>query len=234
VPLTDRSKAKEGGWAQVRAAMLKFTGDVVSAEFGKWGGQMVDPDTGKQLPPKEFLEVACENVEVLEVTEELTMEVTEFNFRINCSDYKGSFWVEMFLESADKFKLLIPDGLEGKRITFEKQTLEAEDPKYNSTNFVILDVAGTSAKKTTPKVRKAAQEPEEVAGEVEQTSGEDPMEVARQLAIGKTEAQFKTAVALHPVFVGSPLLNLAKAGMITKALIDDGKLVEVDGKYQEP
>lgn len=233
MPLTDRSKAKEGGWAQVRAAMLKFSGDVVSAEWGQWGGQLIDENTGKPLPPKEFLEINCENVEVLEVTEELSMEVTEFGFRVNCSDYKGSFWIERFLESTDKFKLLVPDDLAGKRMTFEKQTLVAEDPKYNSTNFVIVGVDGAS-KKTTPKIRKATQEPTEVSGESEQTSGADPMEVACELAVGKTEAQFKTAIALHPVFVGNPLLNLAKAGMLTKALVDDGKLVEVDGIYQKP
>ena len=101
MPITKREEAKESGFAQVREAMLSFAGDVVSAEFGQWGGKLIDEDTGKPILPREFLEVSCVNVEVLEVTEELVMAIDEWNFRVNCSDFKGSFWVEKFLESAD-------------------------------------------------------------------------------------------------------------------------------------
>ena len=227
MPITNKSQAKEGGFAQVRAALQKFEGDVTNATFDKWGGTRTD-SAGNPLPQKEFMEISCENVEVLEVTEELSMPITEWNFRVNCSEYKGSFWVDMFLESADKFKLQIPDGLIGKRIVFEKQTLEANDPAYNSTKFVIVGVKGAKSPKVI-KGAKKAEEPEEVSGETT-----DPMEVAKALAVGKTEAQFKTAVALHPVFTNSPLLSLAKAGMLTQALVNEGKLVLVDGKYKLP
>ncbi len=245
MPITDRSQAKKGGFAQVREALLKFKGEVIRAEFDRWGGKLVDED-GKPVPPKEFLEVESINLEALEVTEELSMGLEEgWSFRVNCSDFEGSFWVERFLASADKFKLLIPDDLAGKVITWEKVTLESfnrdgtPNPKYNSTNYVIVAVEGASPKKATPKVvdkAQPAQAIEEVAEpEAEVATGAaDPMEAALTLAVGKTEAQFRTAVALDPHFVGSPLLPLAKAGVVTQSLVNDGKLVLVGTKYQLP
>lgn len=252
MPITDRSQAKESGFGQVREALVRFVGDIVSAEFDKWGGKLVDDD-GKVISPREFLEITCVNVEVLEVTEELSMAIDEWNFRVNCSDFKGSFWIEEFLASADKAKLLIPDGLVGKRVTFKKVTLEAFDkdgaakPQYNSTNFVIDSVEG--GKKTAPKVTvkakavapvvQAQAEPEEVTAETaEGTSDDDPMSQCTVLAIGKTEKQFRSAVALSPALLNSPLLPLAKAGAVTASLVSEGKLVLVgDGEkavYQLP
>jgi len=249
MPITNRSEAKESGFAQVRDALVKFKGRVTSAEFGVWGGELVDKETGKKVQPREFLEIVTEDNEVLEVTEELSMDISQqWTFRVNCSDYKGSFWVEMFLASADKFKVRIPDGLINKVVTFEKVTLEAYDrngertPKYDSTGMVIAGVEGGTAK-AAPKIvkKEGAKEPKEV-GEV---SSEQPaatgdeavdyMALAVTLAVGKTEAQFKTAIALDPTFINSPHLSLAKAGLLTQALINDGKLtVDGEGKFQKP
>jgi len=244
MPLTDRSQAQESGFAQVKAALQKFKGTVTKAEFGKWGGKLVD-DEGKPLPPKEFLEINTTDIEVLEVTEELSMAVDEWNFRVNCSDYKGSFWVERFLESADKFKLLVPDDLVGKRITWEKVTLEATGkdgvpkPQFNSTNYVIVAMEGAVAAakpkviaKVAPVARVAvpAATPDPFTAPVvaqEAPVQPDPMNEALKLAIGKTEAQFRTAVTLNPLFMNSPLLALAKSGAITLSLVHDGKLVVV-------
>ncbi|MGW8177265.1 MAG: hypothetical protein ACWGQW_00490, partial [bacterium] len=53
---------------------------------------------------------------------------------------------------------------------------------------------------------------------------EDPMEVAADVADGKTDNQFKTAIAMHPVFTNSPFLSLAKSGALTQTLINEGKL----------
>ena len=53
------------------------------------------------------------------------------------------------------------------------------------------------------------------------------MELACELAVGKTEAQFRSAISLSPKFVSSPLLPIAKAGLVTAALLKEGKLVEV-------
>lgn len=238
MPLTDRKQARESGFAQVRAALQKFKGTVISAEFGQWGGQLFNED-GQPLPPREFLEITCTDVEVLEVTEELVMPIEEWGFRVNCSDFKGSFWVDKFLESADKYKLLIPDDLVGKIVTWDKVTLVARDPKYNSTNYVI---AGVEVSKAAPRVVKpeAPVAPVEVAEEEAEAAKEavDPMDIALELAVGKTEAQFRTAVSLDPQFIKSPLLALAKAGAITQALVNDGKLVIVkEGNkevYQKP
>jgi len=240
MPLVNRGEARESGFAQVREAMLSFEGDVVSAEFGQWGGKLIDEDTGKPIPPKEFLEVSCVDVNVLEVSEELAMAIDEWNFRVNCSDFKGSFWVEDFLASADKAKLLIPDDLIGKRIVWKKaiRTWEIRGKAVSYANFVIdsVKVAPKAAPKIAPKVSATPAVVEEVAEETAEV--EDPMGLALELAVGKTETQFRSAVSLHPKFVNSPLLPLAKAGAITQALVKDGKLVEVqEGNktiYQKP
>jgi len=231
-PIVHREEAKEAGWGQVRQALVKFEGTVVGAEFGQWGGKLFD-DNGKPRPPKEFLEVKNVDVKVLEVSEELAMDIEgqDFEFRVNTSDFKGSFWVEKFLASADEYKLLIPDDLVGKRITWVKALQESRDPKFNVTNYIIAGVravedgdkavVGSGTTATPAKVETV-----------------DPMVIATELAIGKTETQFRSAISLHPAFVGSPILTMAKAGMVTAALVKDGKLVEVtaDGKttYAKP
>lgn len=241
MPLTDRSKAKVSGFAQVRAAMRKFEGDVVAAEFGQWGGKLIDEDTGKPLPPREFLEVSCVNVQVLEVSEELSMPIDEWNFRINCSDFEGSFWVDFFLESADRFKIQIPDELPGKRITFEKAALIFTNKKgeeVTSENFVIAGVkiiVAASQLAVVPPVVATTALPAEVPGT---PVADDPMEVAAGIAVGKTEVQFRAAVATNPLFVNSPLLAMAKAGAITQTLVNEGRLVlageGVKAVYQRP
>ena len=248
MPLTDRSQAKEGGFGQVREALQKFEATVSSAEFDMWGGKLVD-DEGKPIAPREFLEITCTDVLPLEVTEDLSMDISElYSFRVNCSEFKGSFWVDKFLESADKLKLLVPDGLVGKRITFQKVTLEAKDPKYNSTSYVMVGVKAAGAAKVVKVTAPAATvtvvtptpvatEPVEVTAEqaaVETAVVANPMDIALALAIGKTETQFRTAISLDPTFAGSPLLPLAKAGAITQALLNESKLVLVDEKYQLP
>lgn len=248
-PITDRSKAKEGGFAQVRAALISFEGDVTAATFDKWGGKLVDEE-GKPIPPREFLEIQTENVQVLEVVEELSMPVDTWNFRVNCSNFKGSFWIDKFLESADKFKIQIPEGLVGKRVAFRRDTLKATNkdgtpnPKFDSTNYVIVGVKEASKVPVTPAAPKPALGVPPATVEAPAPtpapagSATDPMEYAMKLAIGKTEAQFRSAIGLDPNFAGSPLLSLAKAGMVTQALVNEGKLVLVQqGKqqvYQKP
>lgn len=236
--ITDRTQAKKGGWAQVREALVKFEGTVTKAGFDEY-----PPKTGvdgEMMPKKEFLEIECNEVEVLEVTEELTMTIDEYNFRVNCSDFEGSFWVERFLESADKVKLQIPEELVGKRVVWEKVTLEAFDkggqptPKFNSTNYIIAGVKGeTAPAKPAPTVVAKAKTPEVV---VVVGTGEAPdlAEMALEFAVGKTEAQLKTAIAFDPAFASSPLLSLIKSGVLTTQWVNEGKLVVVDSKYQKP
>ena len=219
MPITDRSQAKEPGWGQVREALTSFKGDVINIEFGMWGGGLVN-DTGKPVPPKEFMEVSCTNVKVLESSEPLEMDIEggNFSFRINCSDYKGSFWVEDFLASADRAKVLIPDGLIDKRVTWKKATRSytlRNRGEVKSTNFIIDKVE---------EITGLAEVPDEPA---KVTIENDPMQIALELALGKTETQFRAAVSVHPKFVGSPLLPLAKAGAITASLVAQGQLVEV-------
>jgi len=230
MPLTDRKQARESGFAQVREALVSFEGDVIGAEFGRWGGQLFD-DNGKPLPPKEFLEITCTNVEPVETTEELAMAIVDWNFRVNCSEFTGSFWVDKFLESTDKFKLLVPDDLVGKRILWRKETLEARDPKFNSTNYVVAKVLGDIGE-------KAKESPTtEDAPTPEPTEG-DPMDTLKDLAIGKTDAQFKSAVSLKAEFKDTPFQTLVKSGAIQEALLKEGKLTLVkEGSkevYREP
>lgn len=218
MPITKREEARETGWAQVRAALTSFEGNVVSAEFGQWGSGKLLDESGNPLPPKEFLEIVNTNLKVLSSTEPLQMDIEggEFTFRVNCSDYKGSFWVEDFLASADKAKLLIPDDLVGKRIVWRKVTREyvIKGREVKTVNFIIDKVKGVSI----------PQAEEEVP--VEPTSAEDPMEVLLELAVGKTETQFRSAASLKPG-LDSTIKALVKAGVITAALVKEGKLVEV-------
>ena len=229
----DRSKAKKGGFAQVREALQSFEGLVVRAEDGEWGGRGVD-DEGKTLPPKSFFEVESTEVVPLEVTEELSMDISDsFSFRVNMSEWEGSFWVDEFLVSADKAKILLPDGLKGKRITWKKvkKTWNIDGVDRSYSNFIIDKVKAEGAS-PAPKVVKpgGGVAAEEATG----LDTPDPMAAALKLAVGKTEAQFRMAVTLDPAFAASPLLPMAKAGVVTQALVNEGRLVLVGDKYQLP
>lgn len=222
MPITRREDAEEGGFAQVRKVLQKFKGLVTGVTFDMWGGQLIDEE-GRKRQPREFLEIAFTGVEVLETSEELTMDISEqWTVRINCSDFKGSFWVEMFLASADKFKVLIPDGLKDKILTMEKQGLEADDPKYNASGWVIVGVEGTG--NPTPK---SAQSTAPQTGEAS-----SPMDTVEALAIGKTEDELKAAIP--DTLKGDPMLPLAQAGLMTQALLNEKRIALVDGKYQKP
>jgi len=243
MPVYKKEEAKSGGFQQVREAIQVFEGDVVKVEEGQWGGQLVD-DQGKSKPPKEYFEIETTNNVVTEATEDLSMDISErFSFRINMSEYLGSFWVDAFLESADRNKVLLPDGLKGNRVTFRKMTLEGSEPKFNVTNFVIDKVIKKAA--TAPKIvaKPAIAKPVVIAPKVVQPSvagaeagttvEDDPMELALILAIGKTEQQFRSAAGLHPKLIGSQLLPLIKTGLASQALMVEGKMVlGEDGKYQ--
>ncbi len=223
MPVYRKQDARKGGWAQVREALQSFEGDVIRVEEGKWGGKLVDEE-GNPLPPKEFFEIETVNNVPLEVIEDLTMDIADrFSFRVNMSEWDGSFWVDEFLASAEKFGILLPDGLKGKKIVFKKVTKhwEIDGIPRSYTNYVIAEVMspGVAPKIITKSISTPIEETVENA--------DDPMALALELAVGKTEAQFRSAIAFHPQFVGSPLLPLAKAGAITAALVKDGKLVEV-------
>ena len=226
--LWDSKQAKKGGgFAQVREALIAFKGEVVKVEDGQWGGKLVDEE-GNPIPPKEFFEIGTINNVILEAAEELSMDIADkYSFRVNMSEFDGSFWVDEFLASADKFKLLLPDGLIGKVITFRKRTKKWErkgkaDIFY--TNYVIEGVEAAGQTPPQPKVM-----PVGIA---------DPMVLAEELAIGKTEQQFRLAVQTSPDFIGSPILSLVKSGAITQSLVNEGKLVLVkEGNkevYQRP
>ena len=239
MPVYNKADVKKGGFQQVREALVKFEADVVATEDGQWGGTLLGDD-GKPLPPKEFLEIKCMNVKVLETSEPLTMDLNgqDFSFRINCSDYDGSFWVDEFLASADKLKILLPDGIVGKRVIWKKAkhvwTIKGKETSYS--NFVIDGVVGPSMIGTAPvgtpapnptvssSVQVGTQIPLPITTPTEQV---DPMAVAADIAVGKTETQFRSAIALHPAFANSPLLALAKAGAITQTLINEKKLILV-------
>ena len=241
-PVTKRSEAKEGGFAQVRAALTGFIGDVIAVNprgettgFDSWGTGTY-PD-GSPKAAKEFFQIVCTNIEPKDFNEPLSMDISEsWTFRVNCSDYKGSFWIDAFLKSADENKIQIPDGLIGKRVYFKQFTLEAFDkagnpaPKFNATNFIIHQIIGegTSEVAQTPATNTPAAVPTPAVA-----STEEALVVALNLAIGKTEQQFRSAASIHPSFVNSPVLGLIKTGVITQSLINDGKIKLVsDGTKQ--
>ena len=214
-PIYKTSEAKSGGWAQTRKALQKFEGTLVSAEEGQWGGELIDKNTGKPVPPREFVEIRCIGNVALESTEELSMDISdEFTFRINCSESDNSFWVAAFLASADKAKVLFPDDLMNKRVVWEKVSYGAG--QYEKTDFVISKVM-ENGEVPTPQAQV----------NVPPAALIDPMEIACNLAVGKTETQFRSAAGLHPAFVGSPLLALIKSGSVSSSLVEQGKLVLV-------
>ena len=228
MPITKRSELKSGGFAQVRAALQSFEEDCIGAEFGQWGGQFVD-DEGNLQPTREFFEVESTNVVPIEVTEELSMDISSrFSFRINCSETANTIW-DRFLESADKAKLLVPEGLVGKRISWKKVTIEGSEPKFTSSNFIIDKV-----KQITPKVIKPVGTAKPVVLSPAQAVPNDLTALALELAIGRTEQQFRSAANLHPQLRGSQLLPLIKAGLTSAALITEGKIVlDEAGVYQK-
>lgn len=218
MPITDRTQAKDAGFAQVREVLQKFKGDVIDVQWGQWGGQLVD-DKGRKKKARDFMEIISINNEVLESTEPLSMDITEkYTFRVNTSDYKGSFWIDLFLASADKLKILIPDGLKNKCVTWEKMTLENEKPEFNKTDWVIAGIEDIKAGAAKPAT----------------SANVDPMTLIVGLAIGKTDAELQAAIDTSPELAGSQVLPLAKSGMLTQALIKEKRIVLVDGKYQKP
>lgn len=227
MPIYDEKQATENGYAQVRKAMTSFAGNVVKVEEGAWAPKK-DEATGILKKAKEYLEIFCENVQVMASTEPLTMDITEWNFRADQATDKKSFWVQKFLPSARVAGVILPNGLVGKRILFSKVTLEAKDkngipnPKYNKTSFVIEKVLGDAmvkpadltAPETTPNVPKV-----------------DPMIEAVNLANGKTEIQFRSAIGLNPLC--SSLIPLAKTGALTAQLVAEGRLTKINNAGRE-
>jgi len=228
--LFDSKQATESGWAQVRDALQRFEGDVVGCKVGRWESTGFDPETGKPFPAQEFFEVKNKNIKVLNVSEELSMNVEgqEFTFRTNCSTSKSSFWVDNFLGAADALKVMLPQGITGKRVIWKKETREANNPRFNKTGFVLEAVLGDA----TAPLEDLDAEPEAVIpppptnGEL---TSEEMTGIVLELAKGKTEAQLQSAASVHPKLVGSPLLNLVRTGAVTSMLVADGKLVKVAG-----
>ena len=226
MPITDRGEAKESGWRQIRAALRVFEGDVIGADFGMWPEGNLTRADGTPVPPREYLEIVCTKLKILEALEELSFIPDEFTFRVTCSDYKGTFWVEDFLASADTYKLLIPEELVGKRITWKwvSRKYVIQGRNVETGNFVIAGVKELI--------------PPEVAPEPIHQGTEDLMAIALEIAVGKTEAQFRSALSLHPLFSNSRVLQMAKVGAVTAALVDEGSLVVVNegGKsvYRKP
>ncbi len=226
MPTWKKEEARESGWAQTREVIQSFEGDVSKVELGIWAPR-ANPD-GSMQEPKEFIDITSINNRVLETLEEPSMDITaSYNFRVNMSDFKGSFWVEKFLDACEKLHILLPDGLQGKHIVWKKMTQEAvrkqkggvttRVPEFDSTNFVPV-VIGVSAQQNVP-----------IQATVPAATVTDPMELIMNLAIGKTDAQFKSAIGLDPVFVNSPYLPLAKSGAIMQTLLAQGKVKLVAG-----
>jgi hypothetical protein len=242
VPIYDKTKAKPaGGFQQVRKALKRFEGDVIKAEIGVYGGGQ-DPN-GKPLPPKEYLEIDTINNTVLEVSEPLSMDISEsYSFRINCSEKDNSFWVAEFLTSAEANKILLPDGLLNKHVTWKQVIKESKDKKGNvDHNFDATGMIIVSVVPIQPGNNPNSTNPPQTAGNPVQAAVvtlEAFMAIITDLAIGKTEAQFRMAVPLDVRLASNQaLVQMAKAGVLTANLLKEGKLKEetVDGKviYQK-
>ena len=238
------SEAKSGGWQQVRDNLTKFECVVTGVVMDSWGGTALGDD-GKPLPPKEYFEVKCSGLKPLVVSEPLEMDVEgqDFSFRINMSESKGSFWIDNFVASAEKNNVQLPDGLTGKLVIFTKdtKTFYKKDGSVNTTfkpqtNYVIEKVTNISgmptAQVSAPALAVVAQVATTVAPATQVEA--DPMVIATGIADGRTEAEFREVIAMHPNFMGTPLLAFAKAGALTQTLVNEGKIkLGADGKYHK-
>lgn len=274
-PIFDKAQAVDSGWEQLRKAMLSFEGDVIKVEFGEYPPTL-NAD-GTQRGAREFMDVTCRNWKAITVTEVLNFFPEEFSFRVNCSSGKGSFWVDEFLESADRNRIILPNGLLGNRILWIRvdKPWTVKEKSGVTSGYVIDRVLGLAA-----PVVAAAVVPIPVAASITpaaviaavptiaqvpvvtpipvvgapvvvasvtpvvaapvvvpvtpvvvpvtplpaEATVTDPLAIACDLAVNKTEEQFQAAIGLHPSFVGTPLLDLAKAGAITQTLVDSGRL----------
>ncbi len=228
MPVFKKEDAKESGWGQTREVIQSFEGDVSKVELGAWAPR-ANPD-GTLQEPKEFMDITSINNRVLETTEEPSMDITaSYSFRVNMSDYKGSFWVEKFLDACDKLHILLPDGLQGKHVTWKKMTHQAihkgiHTPEFDATNFMPVAIGVSAIVQQNAPVQQVVPPP---------ATTTDPMELMIALAIGRTDAQFKSAIGLDPAFVNSPYLPLAKSGAIMATLLAQGKVklvTDVNGK----
>mgnify|MGYP003145334524 CR=1 FL=1 len=250
-PITNKADAKKNGWAQTREAVTEFKGLVTSAGFDQWGGVLFD-DNGNPKPPREFLEVKTTDNIVIAATEDPSMDITsEYNFRANCSDFEGSWWVEDFLDASGKLNILIPEGLQGKVVTFRKVLREAINGKgvhnaqFDVRNYVPVAIEDAPVVAAAPPAPAAAPVPVPAAPPAEPpappvpvvapveadaqsaapATGDDLLDIALGLAIGNTDAAFKNAAGLHPKLVNSPLLPLIKAGAVIQTFVKEGKIV---------
>lgn len=233
MPVFRTEDAQPAGWKQTREATVAFEGDVIGTVIDSWGGTALGDD-GRPLPPSEYFEIKCANTHILEVSEPLEMDVEgkEFSFRLNTNPSENSFWVSMFIESAERNGILLPDGLAGKRIEFRKKTMEwnlKDGGSRSKTDFVIERVIGQATPiQVTPAPQGATvATPPPLATSPAPDNG-DVMVTVMELADGKTEAQFVSAASLHPFFQDSPFLALAKAGALTSTLVKEGKLTLVE------
>jgi len=220
MPTYKRSELKEsGGFAQVRDALESFEGDVIKVEEGMWSPQ-TNPD-GTMRDAREFIEITSINNRVTKVNTELSMDITtSYKFRVNVAG-RNSFWDD-FLDACDKLHILLPQGLIG-HVVWSKHTHQAmskgvHTPEFDATNFIPVAFGASPGVVAQPVVQ--------VIEPLAATT--DPMELIMNLAIGKTDAQFKSAIGLDPVFVNSAYLPLAKSGAIMQTLLAQGKVKLVD------
>ena len=201
--LTNRKDAKSSGLAGVRQAIEVIEGDVVDETEGVW-------EKSQYGEGQTYVQIDMENCIVKEGLEPIELFDDRFSFRINTSDYKGSFWEEEFLKSCDDSKVLAND-LVGKRIRFKKvtHTWEWRDGTIRTKRDFVIDTILVTDKK----------EKEEV--------GDD---YCLRLATGRSVNAFKVACSADPLLRRSPeLLETIKTGIWLQSMIKAGKLAVKDG-----
>lgn len=199
--------AVEMDYKVIRDNLTSFEATVIGLEEGEWGGTEIDEE-GNVKPPKMFVEFICDDVKLVSSNVPVELPST-YKFRINPSQYKNSFWVGAFLKSATANNISLPDGIIGKRVVFTK--VPFGEGKYVSTNFIIEKVIDGNAPSTDV----------------------DPEELIN-LAVGKTEAQFRQAAQLNTKWSGNTaLITNIKLGKTTADYVASGVLVVGDdGVYQ--
>lgn len=199
---------KPVGYKEIREALEEFEADVLSVEIGKW----TESKYGKKST-QEYFDFELSNLKVLKTNMPLPETLPDpFNFRVNCSETVGSWWIEEFVKGCiEKLKITFPEDVQGKRATFKRAARAFEitrnkvKEKVVTSNFIITKISGIV--KTDTKVEE-----------------KDLNLLALELLNGKTEAQFLMNARLNPLFTGTPVLESIKSGEFLARMVAEGKV----------
>lgn len=189
-------------------AVTKVVGTIeAQPKFGTW-------DKGG-----DYIEFTLVDAEVIESESPVILKDDIFNFRVNYKPGKNSKWDKFIVKPFEKLGIELPGGLIGKRVTFERKTISYGEVKAGK-EFGDF--------KAGDKIESTEYTPVEIEGGA--ADAKDYMAMALELANGKTEAQFKTAILTDATLRKVPeIKDGAKSGALVKGWVK-AKAATIDAK----